>query len=187
MFFFIANSTSNSILNCQSCYCSGIVCFLLSTLLQFNVQRTKIMKNAYEFHPLLISLWFLLLPAVFFLLNYIFTHIPSDWTVLITLTPCCIWKTLCRAQFFLIVNFFPVSLVVTSLNSHFVIDCYVLTASCWSSSGDGEDLLSCVTQHTIEGRVLYTICSNANSVLNIPPSSEVHDTPVTSNHGVANS
>lgn len=53
LFFFIANSTSNSILNCQSCYCSGIVCFLLSTLLQFNVQRSKIMKNAYEFHPLL--------------------------------------------------------------------------------------------------------------------------------------
>ena len=116
LFFFIANSTSNSILNCQSCYCSGIVCFLLSTLLHFNVQRTKIVKNAYEFHPLLISLWFLLLPAVFFLSNYIFTHIPSDWTVLITLTPCCIWKTLCRAQLFLIVNFFLVRLVVTCLS-----------------------------------------------------------------------
>ena len=138
LFFFIANSTSNSILNCQSCYCSGIVYFLLSTLLQFNVQRSKIMKNAYEFHPLL--------------------------------NPC---------------QFFPVGLGVTCLSIvPLVFDCYVLTASCL---GDGEDLLSCATQHTTEGTVLYTPCSNANWVLNIPPLSEVHNTPITINHGVANS
>lgn len=58
---------------------------------------------------------------------------------------------------------FTVGLGVTCLSIvPLVFDCYVLTASCWISSGDGEDLLSCATQHTTEGTVLYTTCSNAN-------------------------
>ena len=83
----------------------------------------------------------------------------------------------------ILVNFLGLGVTCLSIVP-LVFDCYVLTASCL---GDGEDLLSCATQHTTEGTVLYTPCSNANWVLNIPPLSEVHNTPITINHGVANS